>query len=89
MLDEIIIPYSRNKRRRLNVDISHPGLSIMDVFKGQATQLLLELLKENNIFLTKVPPNITNLYQTLYFTVNGFSNAFMKEMFTEWNASKI
>ena len=32
---------------------------------------------------------MTNLYQPLDFTVNGYAKAFMKRMFTEWFASQI
>ena len=61
----------------------------MDVFKGQMTPAVLNMLKTNNIFLTKAPANMTNLYQPLNLTVNGYAKSFMKTMFTEWFTSKI
>ena len=61
----------------------------MDVFKGQMMPAVLNMLKANNIFLTKVLANMTNLYQPLDLTVNGYAKSFMKRMFTEWFASKI
>ena len=61
----------------------------MDVFKGQMTPAELNMLKANNIFLMKLPANMTKLYQPLDLTVNGYAKSFMKRMFTEWFASKI
>ena len=61
----------------------------MDAFKGQMTPAVLNMLKINNIFLTKVPANMTNLYQPLDLTVNGYAKSFTKRMFTEWFASEI
>ena len=89
LMEEIIIPYYRNERRRLGLETEHPGLLIMDVFKGQTTSAVRDLLKENNIFFTKVPANMTNLYQPLDLTVNGFAKSYMKKLFTEWYAKQI
>ena len=61
----------------------------MDVSKGQMTPAVLNMLKANNIFLTKVTENMTNLYQPLHLTVNGYAKSLLKRMFTEWFASKI
>ena len=33
--------------------------------------------------------NMTNIYQSLDLTVNGYTKAFMKRMFTEWFATQI
>ena len=59
----------------------------MDVFKGQMTPAVMNLLKDNNVFLMKVPANIANLYQPRDLTMNGYDKSFMKRMSTEvvWN----
>ena len=89
LLQDIIIPYMRKERERLGLDISHPGLLIIDVFRGQTTASNRNLLLSNDIYFSKVPANMTNLYQPLDLTVNGYAKAFMKRMFTEWFASQI
>ena len=88
-LKEVIVPYIQNERKTLRLDADYPALLIMDVFKGQMAPTVLNMFKANNIFLTKVPANMTNLYQPLDLTVNGYAKSFMKRMFTEWFASKI
>ena len=48
------------------------------------TPAVLQKLRENYIFLVRVPPNMTNLFQPLDLTVNSVAKAFMKRRFTEW-----
>ena len=89
LLKEVIVPYIQNERKTLCLNADYPALLIMDVFKGQVKPAVLNMLKANNIFLMKVPANMTNLYQPLDLTVNGYAKSFMKRMFTECFASKI
>lgn len=60
------------------------ALLIFDVFRGQTTQRFSESLASSNICVTKVPPNMTHLYQPLDLTVNKFAKDFMKKKFSEW-----
>ena len=89
LLEEIIIPYVKAERGKLGLEQTRPALLILDVFRGQTTSAVTELLHENNILVTKVPANMTNLYQPLDLTVNGYAKSFLKRKFTEWYASKI
>ena len=61
----------------------------MEVFKGQMTNHVLKKLEEHNILLTRVPGNMTHLFQPLDLTVNGYFKQFMKRKFVEWYANKI
>ena len=54
LLKEVIVPYIQNERKTLRLDADYPTLLIMDVFKGQMTPAVLNMLKANDIFLTKV-----------------------------------
>ena len=53
------------------------------------TPAVLQKLRENYIFLVRVPPNMTNLFQPLDSTVNGAAKAFMKRLFIEWYSQEI
>ena len=79
----------RKERERLGLDISHPVLLILDVLMGQTTTTIRNLLESDEIYFSKVPANMANLYQSSDLTVNGYAKAFMKRMFTEWFATKI
>ena len=72
LLKEVIVPQIQNERRMLRLDVDQPALLIMNVFKGQMITAVLNMLKANNIFLMKVPANMSNLYQPLDSTVNGY-----------------
>ena len=65
MLEHKIIPYVKKQRQKLSLDPHYPAQLIMDVFKGQMTKQVKDLLNENNIKLQKVPANLTYLFQPL------------------------
>ena len=89
LIEEIIIPYIKKERDTLNLSQTHPSLLIMDVFRGQMTSGVLNLLSQNDILLVRVPPNMTHLYQPLDLTVNGHFKSFMKKRFSEWYSKQI
>ena len=68
LLDEIIKPYVISERKRKELGINHPDHLLMNVFRGQMTDLVLLKLRENIIFLVRVSPNMTNFFQPLDLT---------------------
>ena len=90
-LEEVIIPYVEMERERLGVGKEQAAELIQDVFKGQMTAPALKRLEDNNIVLTKVPANMTYLYQPLdaQGSVNGEAKKFMKNKFTNWYSSEV
>ena len=49
---------------------NQPALLILDVFRGQMTKDVTDLLLQNKIFFVKVPNNMTQLFQPLDLTAN-------------------
>ena len=70
-------------------DENQAALLIYDVFKGQTTQDVINLLSENNILVTKFPPNMTHLFQPPDLTVNKHAKDLTKKKFTEWFSRQI
>jgi len=91
MMEHIIIPYVQKERKLLNLPVDHSALLIMDVFKGQMTDPVKEILKKNHIILQKVPANLTYLFQPLDVQggPNGYAKRFMKDKFTVWYSDKV
>ena len=89
IIDEIIVPYLTKKKNELHLPQDHPSLLIMDVFRGQMTEEVLEKLKCNNIFLVRVPANMTHIFQPLDLIVNGHFKQYMKEKFSTWYSEQI
>ena len=91
ILENIIIPYVEQQHVSLNLAFDHPALIIMDVFKGQMTCAVRELLNENHILLEKVPANLTYLFQPLDVQggPNSYVKRFMKKKFTLWYSDQV
>ena len=84
LLDEIIIPYDKSERERLNLEPSQPTLLILDVFSGQINKLA-----ENHIKYMKVRANMMNLFKPLNLTINKSAKVSMKKKFTEWYSLEV
>ena len=56
MIKKILIPYIKRKREELNVP-NKPWLLIYDVFKGQWTEAVKNVVKESNGEMVSVPNN--------------------------------
>ena len=83
-LKEITLPYVKTEREMLGLE-TQPALLIYDVFRGQTTDKFLVVLKDN-ILSTKIPPNMTHVFQPLDLTANKFAKN-MK--FSTWFSRKI
>ena len=66
-----MLPYVKEERERFSKS-DQAALVIFDVFRGQITDNVLNLFKENNIKTVFVPANMANLLQALDLTVNGY-----------------
>ena len=54
LIDEILLPYI-NSQRKIIQNPNQEALLIMDVFRGQITDVVTDCLKENNIYVVLVP----------------------------------
>ena len=89
LIDEIIVPYIEKEREMLQLPADQPALLMIDVFSGQMTEPVMEKMRENNIKLVRVPPNMTYFFQALDLTVNVAAKAYLKSKFTEWYSNSI
>ena len=88
LINEIVIPYVQSQRRVLG-KLKQAALVIMDVFRGQITDDVISLLRDNNIHYVLVPNNMTQLFQPLDLTVNKHCKSYLKRLFSEWYAQQI
>ena len=65
------------------------ALIVMDVFWGQMTAEVLDVLGVHIIYLYKFAANITYLFQPLYLTINNHCKVFMKNKFGKWFAKQV
>ena len=88
-LETVILPYVNATRDRLGLSDDHKALLIYDVFRGQMTQKVRDLVEENNCLSVYVPANLTNEFQPLDLTINGPAKQFLVGKFQDWYASQI
>ena len=60
------------------------ALVTMDVFAGQVTLEIKEVLQENSILATNVPTNKTRFYQPFDLPINGSAKGFIATKFNGW-----
>lgn len=67
----------------------HPALVIFDVFKGQCTEEVLKMLKDNHIERVVVPANCMDKLQPLDLSVKKPTTEFLRRRFQEWFSTQI
>ena len=87
-LKEIVIPYVQEEREKMG-DLEQFALFIWDVFRGQKTEKVSTLLRENKILFEFVLNNMTPYFQVLDLIVNGWLKHFMSIKFNEWFAGQL
>ena len=85
----IIVLYIQEKQKQLRLADSQSALVILDEFKGQTTDVVLNLLTRNDIEYVLVPPNCTDCLQPLNVSINKPVKDFLCKKFTDWYAEKI
>ena len=83
-----MLPYVKEERKTLSKS-DQAALVIFDVFRGQITDDVLNLLKENNIKTVFVTANMTNLLQPLDVTISGYGKTFCYKRFNHWYMEQI
>ena len=70
-LEKVVFPYLSKKREQLKMSKDKKALLIFDVFKGQTTQQVKDVILANNSVYVFVPKNLTNHFQPLDLNVIG------------------
>ena len=65
LLDEIVIPYVESERRRLDLEQKQHALIILDIFRGQMIQQVINTLQGDSILIVRVPTNMAHIFQPL------------------------
>ena len=82
-IEQVINPYVIDKRNGLGLPADQKAVLIWDVFRGQTTDHVAQILDSLHIKVAKVPANMTHL------TVNGSAKNFMRKKFVTWYAEEI
>ena len=85
----IILPYVQKKRMELDLPADYPALVIYDVFKGQCTETISNILQASDILYVHVPANCTDKLQPLDLSINKPAKEFLRSRFQEWYSQQI
>lgn len=83
----IILPYVQKVRD--DMGDNKAALVIMDNFKGQITTSVSSLLEDNNILVTLLPPNTTDLLQPMDISVNKPAKEYLRREFEKWYSEEV
>ena len=75
------------KKVRFNVDQRVDLLA--DIFEGQWTPAVENIIKENNGFMVPIPNNMTSYFQPLHITVNRACKAFLRNNAQGWYSDQV
>ena len=89
LIKDIINPSVKEERKRLGRNSDQMALLIIDVFRGQMTEPVLNIFKKYNVYLVKVPANMTDIFQPPDLTVNNSAKSFFNRKFTQWYSPQI
>ena len=87
-IDEIILQHVQKERAKLRCG-NQKALLIFEVFRGQTTDKVFKVFKDHHILVTKVPANMTYLFQPLDLTVNKAAKDYTKQKFSDWFTRQI
>jgi hypothetical protein len=90
MLDyitHIIVPYLQKTREYVGEDKT--ALVIIDNFKGQVTESVIQLLDDHNVHVCTLPPNTTDLLQPMDISVNKPAKDYLRAHFDEWYSQEV
>ena len=88
-IEQVIDPYVIDKRKELGLPADQKPLLTWDVFRGQTTDHVAQILDSLNIKVVKVPANMTHFFQPLNLTVNESAKNFTRKKFVTWYAEEI
>ena len=83
----MFVPYVEGIRASLKE--TKPALVIMDNFKGQCTEEVDDVLKQNDVLVCRLPPNTTDRLQLMDLSVNKPAKDFLKRKFEQWYVEEI
>jgi hypothetical protein len=88
-VEAILVPYFTAQRAALDLDPTHPGLLLMDVFAAHRTDKVKKLLAHHNIIYIFIPANCTGELQPLDVSGNGNFKESLKSSFSEWYSDEV
>ena len=89
LFEKFIFPCLKQAKARLKYPKEQMSLIIMDTFKGQGNDVILDLCEKHMCQVVIVPHNLTNKFQSLDITVNKPAKSFISNNYDEWFSRQV
>ena len=86
-INHVIVPYLQKTREYVGDDKT--ALVIIDNFRGQVTESVIQLLEDHNVHVCTLPPNTTDLLQPMDIFVNKPAKDYLRAHFDEWYSREV
>ena len=86
-INHAIVPYLQKTREYVGEDKT--ALVIIDNFKGQVTESVIQLLEDLNVHVCTLPPNTTDLLQPMDISINKPAKDYLRAHFVEWYSQEV
>ena len=73
----------------MKLEDNHKALLLFDIFKGQKTQAVIDLIDEYNCLSVFAPPNLTHIFQPLDLPINAKAKRFLNGKFEAWYSQQV
>ena len=89
LFEKVIFPYLKQAKASLKYPKEQMSLIIMDTFKGEDNDVILDLCEKHMCQVVIVPHNLTNKFQPLDITVNKPAKSFISNKYNEWFSKQV
>ena len=89
LFQKVIFRYLKNVKLSKKYPKEQLSLIIMDTFKGQDSDIVLNLCKKHFYQVVIVPHDLTNKFQSLDTTLNKPAKSFISNKYNEWFAEQV
>ena len=89
LFEKVVFPYLKQAKASLKCPKEQISLIIMDTFKGQNNDVILDLCKKHMCQVVIVPHNLMNKFQPLDITANTPVKSFISNKYNEWFSKQV
>ena len=89
LFEKVIFPYLKQEKASLKYPKEQMSLIIMDTFKGQDNDVILDLCEKHMCQVVIVPHNLTNKFQPLDITANKPAKSLISNKYNEWFSKQL
>ena len=89
LFEKVIFPYLKQAKASLKYPKEQMSLIIMDTFKGEDNDVILDLCEKHMCQVVIVPHNLANKFQPLDITANKPAKSLISNKYNEWFSKQL